>query len=238
MVGEGVMFEIFYEAFRLLLSFDKDLYSIIGLSLYVSGVAVAFASVIGVVIGTILGLIPERKIAFITKIIYTLMGLPPVVGGLLVYMFISRRGILGGLGMLFTPRAMILAQIILALPIVIGLTMVTVRVKTKDVLDILKSLGASKKDILLALIKESRYGILGAVIAGFGRVIAEVGAVMMVGGNIEGHTRVLTTAIVLETRKGDFNMAMALGIILLLISFIINIALYRLQKGKVGERYE
>ncbi len=232
------MFEIFYEAFRLLLSFDKDLYSIIGLSLYVSGVAVVFASVIGVVIGTILGLIPERKIAFITKIIYTLMGLPPVVGGLLVYMFISRRGILGGLGMLFTPRAMILAQIILALPIVIGLTMVTVRVKTKDVLDILKSLGASKKDILLALIKESRYGILGAVIAGFGRVIAEVGAVMMVGGNIEGHTRVLTTAIVLETRKGNFNMAMALGIILLLISFIINIVLYRLQKGKVGERYE
>lgn len=232
------MIEIFYEAFRLLLSFDKDLYSIIGLSLYVSSVAVVFASVIGVVIGTILGLIPERKIAFITKIIYTLMGLPPVVGGLLVYMFISRRGILGGLGMLFTPRAMILAQIILALPIVIGLTMVTVRVKTKDVLDILKSLGASKKDILLALVKESRYGILGAVIAGFGRVVAEVGAVMMVGGNIEGHTRVLTTAIVLETRKGNFNMAMALGIILLLISFIINIVLYRLQKGKVGERYE
>lgn len=232
------MFEIFYEAFRLLLSFDKDLYSIIGLSLYVSGVAVVFASVIGVVIGTILGIIPERKIAFITKIIYTLMGLPPVVGGLLVYMFISRRGILGGLGMLFTPRAMILAQIILALPIVIGLTMVTVRVKTKDVLDVLKSLGASKKDILLALVKESRYGILGAVIAGFGRVIAEVGAVMMVGGNIEGHTRVLTTAIVLETRRGNFNMAMALGIILLLISFIINIVLYRLQKGKVGERYE
>ena len=238
MLGEGVMFEIFYEAFRLLLSFDKDLYSIIGLSLYVSGVAVVFASVIGVVIGTILGIIPERKIAFITKIIYTLMGLPPVVGGLLVYMFISRRGILGGLGMLFTPRAMILAQIILALPIVIGLTMVTVRVKTKDVLDVLKSLGASKKDILLALVKESRYGILGAVIAGFGRVIAEVGAVMMVGGNIEGHTRVLTTAIVLETRRGNFNMAMALGIILLLISFIINIVLYRLQKGKVGERYE
>lgn len=225
------MIEAVLQAFSLLFSLDSELSQIILLTLYVSGSAVALAALLGIPAGTWLGLQAAVKVRWLQRIIYTLMGLPPVVGGLFVYMLLSRRGILGPLELLFTPTAMIIAQLLLTLPIIMGLTSVAVRAKGKEVVDTLLSLGAEQRLILWTIIKESRYGIFGAIIAGFGRAVAEVGAVIMVGGNIEGQTRVMTTAIVLEVRKGEFALAMALGIILLIISFAINAGLYSLQAG-------
>jgi tungstate transport system permease protein len=225
------MLEAFGHGLKLLITFDPGLYRVISLSLFVSGSAVILAALLGVPLGTWLGLQPARKVRWLTRLIYTFMGLPPVVGGLVVYLLLSRRGALGPLDLLFTPAAMIIAQTLLAMPIIAGLSSVAVRNKGNDILDIVKTLGAEKRLILWTLIRESRYGIFGAFIAGLGRVIAEVGAVMMVGGNIEGHTRVLTTAIVLETRKGNFGFAMALGLILLVLAFLINAGFYRLLLG-------
>jgi tungstate transport system permease protein len=225
------MLEAFRQALVLLVTFDSGLYGVILLSLYVSGTAVVISSLFGIPLGTWLGLKPVYKVRWLMRLIYTLMGLPPVVGGLIVYLLLSRRGALGPLALLFTPTAMIVAQVFLSIPIIVGLTAIAVRAKGKTVIETCQSLGADRKLLLLTLIRESRYGIFGAIIAGFGRVIAEVGAVMMVGGNIEGHTRVLTTAIVLETRKGNFGFAMALGLILLVIAFIFNAGFYRMQTG-------
>jgi len=225
------MLEAIRQALTLMTSFDPDLYQVIALTLYVSGSAAILAALVGVPAGTWLGLRPQAKVRGLTRLIYTLMGLPPVVGGLFVYMLLSRRGILGSLELLFTPTAMIIAQVLLATPIVIGLTSVAVRVKGREIQDTLCSLGAERRLTLWTLMQESRFGIYGALIAGFGRVVAEVGAVIMVGGNIEGHTRVMTTAIVLETRKGNFSFAMALGLVLLTITFAINAGIYRIQSG-------
>ncbi len=229
------MLEAIGQAVGLLLSLDSDLYQVIYLTLYVSGSAAFLAALFGVPAGTWLGMQPMSKVRWLTRLVYTLMGLPPVVGGLFVYMLLTRRGTLGFLGLIFTPTAMIIAQVLLATPIVIGLTSVAVRGKGKEVLDTLRSLGADRRLILWTIMRESRFGILGALIAGFGRVVAEVGAVIMVGGNIEGSTRVMTTAIVLEVRKGNFAFAMALGLILLSISFVINAGLYLLQSGGEDE---
>jgi tungstate transport system permease protein len=229
------MWEAIRQAGGLLLSFDRSLYQVIFLTLYVSGSAVILAALFGVPAGTWLGMQPMSKVRWLIRLTYTLMGLPPVVGGLFVYMLLSRRGMMGPLELLFTPTAMIIAQVLLATPIVAGLTSVAVRGKGKEILDTLRSLGAERRLILWTIMRESRFGILGALIAGFGRVVAEVGAVIMVGGNIEGHTRVMTTAIVLEVRKGNFSFAMALGLILLTISFAINMGLYRLQSGEADE---
>jgi len=223
--------EALLSAVRLLLTLDLELYRIIGLSLLVSGSAVVLAALCGVPLGTWLGLKPLSRVRVITVIVYTLMGLPPVVAGLVVYLLLSRRGWLGFLNLLFTVEAMILVQTLLALPIVVGLTAIAVRGKGKDIRDTVLVLGADRRLLLRTLVREARYGIMGAVIAAFGRAVAEVGAVMMVGGNIEGHTRVLTTAIVLETRKGNFALAVALGIILLLLALLVNSILYRLQSG-------
>ena len=225
------MFQSIPDAITLLLSFDPELYAIIRLSIYVSGSAVILAALLGIPLGAWLGLLPARKVRWLTRIIYTLMGLPPVVGGLVVYLTLSRRGMLGSMGLLFTPTAMIIAQTLLALPILLGLTAVAVRAKGREITETAQTLGAGHRMIIWTLIRESRVGILGAVVAGFGRVTAEVGAVMMVGGNIDGHTRVLTTAIVLETRRGNFVFAMALGIILLILAFVINVGFYRLLTG-------
>ena len=205
------MLQELWEAVILLANPESGLREIITLTLYVSGSAVLLAALIGVPAGTWLGLQLPRKVRWLTRIIYTLMGLPPVVGGLIVYMLIRRQGFLGSFGLLYSPTAMIIAQVLLASPIVIGLTSVAVRGKGKDVLETLRSLGAQRGLILWTIIREARYGILGALIAGFGRVVAEVGAVMIVGGNIQGQTRVMTTAIVLETRMGNFAFALALG---------------------------
>jgi len=223
---EGVI-----EAFRLILAFDPALLQIVFLSLRVSITAIIVATLLGVPLGTILGLKPEKRTRLLNKLIFTIMGMPPVVAGLIIYLVLSRQGPLGVLGLLYSPAAMIVAQVFLAAPIITGLTMVGIRAKGSEVEETARSLGAGSALAAWTVVRESRIAILGAIITGFSRVVAEVGAVMIVGGNIDGRTRVMTTAIVLETRRGNFEFAIGLGIILLMLSFIINSVLYNLQKG-------
>lgn len=222
------------EAFKMIVSLDPALLQIVFLSLRVSGLAIIIAALISIPLGTVIGLKPEKKTSFMNKIIFTFMGMPPVVAGLIIYLILSRQGPLGVLGLLYTPTAMIIAQVFLASPIIIGLTMVGIRAKGPEVEETARSLGAGPGLITWTVIRESRYALLGAVITGFGRIIAEVGAVMIVGGNIAGHTRVMTTAITLETRRGNFELAIGLGLILLLLSFVVNTILYNIQKGGRG----
>ncbi|PKM83662.1 MAG: tungstate transporter permease [Firmicutes bacterium HGW-Firmicutes-13] len=204
---------------------------IVALSLRVSGIAVILSTLLGVPLGAYLGMKPAGKTGFINRVLYTLMGMPPVVAGLLIYLVLSRSGPLGVLGLLYTPAAMVIAQVLLALPIITGLTMIAIRTRGREVEETALTLGAAPLQASWTVIRESRAAILGAVVTGFGRIIAEVGAVMIVGGNIESHTRVMTTAIVLETSKGNFELAIGLGILLLSISFVINSVLYYFQKG-------
>lgn len=219
------------QALILVITLDPDLMEIIFLSLKVSGTAILLASLLGIPYGACLGLRNARRVQWQVKMVYTCMGFPPVVAGLLTYLLLSSSGPFGVLDLLFTPTAMILVQALLAFPIVTGLSMVGIREKDQELRQTAISLGASPLQAAVIVVKEARFAITGAVVAGFGRVVAEVGAVMMVGGNIEGHTRVMTTAIVLETRKGNFELAIGLGLVLLLIAFIINSFLYRIQNG-------
>ncbi|NUQ36985.1 MAG: ABC transporter permease [Caldilineales bacterium] len=223
------------EALQLLLSFDADLREIVGLSLWVSGAALAISVVMGVPVGVWLGLrqFPGRQL--LVALIYTGMGLPPVVVGLAVYLTLSRQGPLGDLGWLFTPTAMILAQVILALPMVAGFTMTAIAALPAQLILQLRALGATPAQVNLTLLYEARNGVLAAIVGGFGAIISEVGSVMMVGGNIDHKTRVLTTAIVLETRKGNFDLAIALGVVLLGLAFMANWLLLRLQ-GRLDPR--
>lgn len=225
------LYEGLLEAFRMIIAFDPALLQIVFLSLRVSISAIMIATLLGVPLGTLLGLKPEKRTRFVNKIVFTLMGMPPVVAGLIIYLILSRQGPLGVLGLLYTPSAMIFAQVFIATPIVTGLTMVGIRAKGSEVEEVARSLGAGAAMAAWTVVRESRIAILGAIITGFSRIVAEVGAVMIVGGNIDGRTRVMTTAIVLETRKGNFELAIGLGIILLLIAFIINSVLYTIQRG-------
>ncbi len=225
------LYEGLIEAFSLIISFDPDLVAIVLLSLRVSLTAIIISALVGVPLGALLGLKSEKNTRFFNKLIFTFMGMPPVVAGLVIFLILSRQGPLGVLGLLFTPTAMIAAQVFLSLPIVIGLTMIGIRAKGGEIEETARSLGAGSTMAAWTVVKESRFAIFGAIITGFSRVVAEVGAVMIVGGNIEGHTRVMTTAIVLETRKGNFELAIGLGIILLLISFVVNSFLYTIQRG-------
>jgi len=203
---------------------------IVLLSLYVSGVALGLATLLGVPAGAALALqrVPGRRL--IELVIYTGMGLPPVVVGLVVYLLLSRSGPLGALGWLFTPAAMIVAQTIIALPLVIGLTMTAVGGVDPALRLQVRSLGATPAQVMWAVLREARAGVLAAIIAAFGAVISEVGAVMLVGGDIDGQTRVLTTAIVLETREGNFALALALGAVLLGLALLANTLLLRLGR--------
>lgn len=220
----------FQEALRLLLSGDPALFAVLLLTLRVTGTALLFALLFGLPLGTILGLSPRiPALGLLQPLIYTGMGLPPVVVGLFVYRLLSNQGVLGGLDWLFTPAAMIMAQTILALPLVVGLTMTALQGVDMELRLQIVSLGATRWQLARAVLHEARMGVLAAVLAAFGGIISEVGAVMLVGGNIAGRTRVLTTAIVLETRKGDFALALALGIILLSLAFCANLALFHLQ---------
>jgi tungstate transport system permease protein len=220
----------FIKAFELIFHLDQTLFGIIFLSLKVSGFALIIATVLGLPTGAALGLtrFPGRGLA--VNIMNTFMGLPPVVVGLFVYLLLSRRGPLGFLGLLYTPSAMIIAQTILAVPIVTALSHSAIVNVDPIIRQAARSLGATPRQETLALIREARYGILSAVIAAFGRVMAEVGSILIVGGNIAGYTRVMTTTIALETDKGNFELALALGIILLAISFIINTGLHVVQR--------
>ncbi len=220
----------FIKAFELIFHLDQTLFGIIMLSLKVSGSALVISTAIGLPAGALLGLkrFPGRDLSISS--VNTLMGLPPVVVGLFVYLLLSRKGPLGFMGLLYSPSAMIIAQTILAVPIVTALCHSAIMNVDPIIRQAARTLGATPRQETLAVIREARYGILSAVIAAFGRVMAEVGAILIVGGNIAGYTRVMTTTIALETDKGNFELALALGIILLAISFAVNAALHGVQK--------
>jgi tungstate transport system permease protein len=207
---------------------------IVLLSLEVSGTALFFATLIGIPLGVVMGLRRFAGRRLVVALLYTGMGFPPVVIGLLVYLLLSRSGPLGQINLplvpdLFTPGAMVVAQSIISFPLVAGFTMAAVMAVDPQLRQQVQSLGATTGQTARMVLSEARVGVLVSVIAGFGSIISEVGAVMMVGGNIEHNTRVLTTAIVLETRKGNFDLAVALGFVLLGLSFLANVAMLRLQ---------
>ena len=216
-------------AFNLLISFDADLMEIIGLSLRVSLIAVVIAALIGFPLGASIAVIrfPGRQV--VDVLLNALMGLPPVVVGLLVYMMISRAGPLGWLNILYSPTAMIIAQIILIVPIVAALTRQVIEDLHREYDEQFRSFCLPMSRIIPTLIWDARYSLLTVVLAGFGRAIAEVGAVIIVGGNINHLTRMMTTSIALETSKGNLALALALGLVLLLLSLSINAAVYALR---------
>jgi len=218
------------EAVYLLLRADPEVFEIALLSLQLSGLATLAALTFGVPLGTLLAFKRFPGRGFIVSLTNTGMGLPPVVVGLFVSVMLWRSGPLGFLDLLYTPGAIVLAQLIIAFPVITGLTMAALQQIDPKLLLQLESLGASRVQLVAMLLWEARLPMLAAVIAGFGAVISEVGAVMMVGGNILGHTRVLTTATVLEARKGDFEVAIALGIILLALTFLITWLLTHFQQ--------
>jgi tungstate transport system permease protein len=213
---------------------------IILLSLHVSGWALLISTILGVPMGVYLGLRQFFGRRLLIALVYTGMGFPPVVIGLFVYLLLSRSGPLGSLNLpyipaLFTPGAMIIAQTIIAFPLVAGFTMAAVMGVDPQLRQQVMALGATSRQAAVTVLMEARVGVIVAIVAGFGGIISEVGAVMLVGGNIDGHTRVLTTAIVLETRKGNFELALILGAILLGITFIANLAMMRLQGKTFSE---
>jgi len=218
------------KAFWLLITFDPEVMSITFLSLQVSGLATIISLFIGISVGTTVALskFPGRRI--VVSLINTGMGLPPVVVGLFVTIFLWRNGPLGFLGVLYTPGAMIIAQTVIATPIVMGITLAAIQQLPQKLRLQILALGATRIQMVWILIKEAKLPLLAAVMAGFGGVISEVGASIMVGGNIKGHSRVLTTATVMETSRGNFDIAIALGIILLLLAYIINLILTQIQQ--------
>jgi tungstate transport system permease protein len=224
----------FSEAFRAALwqiaTLDPQLIEIIGLSLKVTLTAVAIATLIGFAFGGVLAVYRFPGRSAVAALLNALMGLPPVVAGLIVYLFLSNAGPLGVLQLLYTPQAMIIAQVILVLPIVAALTRQTCEDLLEEYRDQLRSLGASSAEVVTTLLWDGRYRLITAVLAGFGRAIAEVGAVMIVGGNIDHVTRTMTTAIALETSKGNIALALALGMILLAIALVVNVALMGIRR--------
>jgi tungstate transport system permease protein len=222
--------EAFRTAFGLVVSFDPQLMEIIVLSLKVTLTAVAIATLIGLALGGILAVYRFPGRGALAATLNALMGLPPVIAGLFVYLLLSNAGPLGVLQLLYTPQAMILAQVVLVTPIVAALTRQTCEDLLEEYREQLRSLGASSAEIVMTLLWDGRYRLVTAVLAGFGRAIAEVGAVMIVGGNIDHVTRTMTTAIALETSKGNIALALALGMILLAIAFAVNIALMGVRR--------
>lgn len=221
----------------LILSGASDVWSIIGLSLAVSGSAALIATVIGVPIGYFLGMSRFAGRWALILLVNTSMGFPPVVIGLFVYMALSRSGPLGSLELLFTPQSMVIAQVILAAPLVAGVTTAAIASVPRDLRLQVRALGASRFQEALAVLTESRRGVMAAIIAGFGGIISEVGAVSIVGGNIEGSTRVMTTAIMFYVRQGNFGLAMAWAMVLIGIALVVNSLLTALQNvGVVHER--
>ena len=222
--------QAFHAALRQIATLDPQLLEIIGLSLKVTLTAVALASLIGFAIGGILAVYRFPGRGAVAAILNALMGLPPVVAGLIVYLLLSNAGPLGVLQLLYTPEAMIIAQVILVTPIIAALTRQTCEDLLEEYRDQLRSLGASSAEIVTTLLWDGRYRLITAVLAGFGRAIAEVGAVMIVGGNIDHVTRTMTTTIALETSKGNIALALALGMILLAIALAVNVALMGVRR--------
>jgi tungstate transport system permease protein len=227
LIGQGIL-----QAVRLLLAGDAEVWSVTWLSLRISATATLLALALGIPLGTMLALSRFPGRGFVISLVNTGMGLPPVVVGLFVTIVLWRNGALGFLELLYTPTAMILAQLVIAAPIVVGLTLAAIQqIPEKFRLQLL-GLGASHAQVVWTLLKEARLPMLAAVMAGFGAVISEVGASLMVGGNIKNSTRVLTTATVLETGKGNFDVAIALSLILLALMFLVNWALTWIQQRR------
>lgn len=220
------IFDGITEAMKLIFSFDPEIYKIIILSLVVSTSATIIASLIFIPLGIYLGISNFRGKRAFSRLTYTIMGIPSVVVGLIVYIFFSRRGPLGFLDLLFTPQAMIVAQTLLVLPLIFGLTYSLGKNRAYDIQKVAYTLGANKWETVVLVIRELKIDILVNVATSFSRAISEVGAVMIVGGNIRHHTRVMTTTISMMNSMGDYPMAIALGIILLIISFGIQSFIY------------
>lgn len=219
-------------AIDLLVSLDREVYDIILLSLYVSLTSSLISTVFAVPMGILLGLKNFSMKKYLVRILYTFMSLPPVIVGLVIFLLISRKGPLGFLGINFTPTAMILAQTCLLIPIITGIVYNGTKEKGEVIRLLGITLGANKIQTMILLIKELRVIIFTAIVTGYGRAISEVGAVMIVGGNIKGHTRVMTTTIAMLQSMGQYDMAIAIGIVLLGLSFLINSILYYFQQGE------
>ena len=209
-------------AFNLLFSLDKELLQIIGVTLRMSFFSTTISCLIGLPLGALIGTHKFKGKSFVKKLIHTLMGLPPVVAGLLVYTLFTHYGPFGNINLLFTVNVMVIAQVLLITPVVIGLSASFIESTSKPVIETAKGIGLSRGKIIGLCISEGRSSLLSVILNAFGRSIAEVGAVSIVGGNIQWKTRVMTTAIMLETNKGKFSFALALGIILLIIAFTVN----------------
>lgn len=229
LVWQGIV-----EAFRLIFSGDPEVFGITLLTLKVSGTATLISIILGLPLGTFIGLcnFPGRK--FVLSLVNTSMGLPPVVVGLWVSIFLWRSGPFGFLNIMYTPAAIIIAQSVIASPIIVGLSAAALQQTSEKIRLQIKALGANRIQYLLLLLGEIKLSLMAAVIAGFGAVISEVGASMAVGGNIKGYTRVLTTATVLEVSKGHFDVAIALSIILSLLAFAVTAILTMLQQKRQG----
>ena len=228
-----LLWEGFLAAIRLILSGDPDVYHAAGVSVRVSCVAVVIAACIGLPLGFTIATHEFRGKRSAVAFFNTLMSLPSVLAGLLLYSLISRQGLLGPLDLLFTTKAMIIGQWILSFPIVTALSISAVQAIDPAVAKTAQALGANRRQKALAVLREARFALLAALATGFGRVIGEVGCAIMVGGNIRGYTRTLTTAIALETSKGEFGQAIALGIVLLVIALSVNVIIQYLQgKGR------
>lgn len=227
------IFEGFSSAFHLIRTLDRELLAIILLSLEVSLGALLVASLAAVPLGVRLGLRRFPLRGLVLSIVNTCVGLPPVVVGLFVFLFLSRSGPFGTLGLLYTPSAMVVAQIILAFPIVVSFVQAAVAGVDPQVRLTALTLGATDTQANRVVVREARTGIIAALVAGYGRLAAEVGAILIVGGNIAGSTRVMTTTIAMEADKGNFELALALGIVLLTISLVINGVLSFLQQGSM-----
>ena len=225
-----LILEGIYKAFYLLFTLDSEVMGVTLLSLQISGTATLISLLVGISVGTAVALaeFPGRK--FVVSLINTGMGLPPVVVGLFVTIFLWRNGPLGFLEILYTPAAMILAQAVIATPIVMGITLAAIQALPKNLRLQILALGATRIQMVWILVKEAKLPLLAGVMAGFGGVISEVGASIMVGGNIKGYSRVLTTATVMETSRGNFDIAIALGIILLILAYFINLVLTHIQQ--------
>ena len=222
--------QAFASALRQIVTFDPQLLQIIALSLKVTLTAVAIATFVGFAVGGVLAVYRFPGRGAVAALLNALMGLPPVVAGLIVYLLLSNAGPLGVLQLLYTPGAMIIAQVILITPIVAALTRQTCEDLLEEYRDQLRSLGASSAEMVTTLLWDGRYRLITAILAGFGCAIAEVGAVMIVGGNIDHVTRTMTTAIALETSKGNIALALALGMILLAIALVVNAALMGIRR--------
>ncbi|OHB27053.1 MAG: ABC transporter permease [Desulfuromonadaceae bacterium GWC2_58_13] len=226
----GFLFESLQQSLQLIFSLDREVFLAVWTSLYTSLTAIVLAAACGVPFGATVGLLRFPGRGAVLTLFNTLMALPTVVVGLVLFGLFSRQGPLGSLGLLFTPWAMIAGQFVLAIPIVANYTLAAVAGADPRILPTAQTLGAGRLQGVWQLLLEVRFGVMAAIVAGFGRVIAEVGVAMMLGGNIRGYTRTMTTAIALETSKGEFAFGLALGIVLLGVALIVNLFLNLLQQ--------